>query len=80
MPPGDGSERSMRMMSGDVATARSNALRLSSASPVTSKSDSFSRMLRMPTRNRAWSSTMRIFVYSPIVRRSGPPRLRSGPL
>src|SRR5437867_2101228 len=33
MPPGAGSERSIRMMSGDVSRARSTADRLSSASP-----------------------------------------------
>jgi hypothetical protein len=68
------------MMSGDVSIDRSMADRLSSASPTISKSGSRSRMLAMPTRNSAWSSTIRIRVVSPTARRSGPPRRRSGPL
>ena len=80
MPPGDGSDRSMRMMSGEVSMARSVALRLSSASATITKSPSRSRILRIPTRNRAWSSTSRMRVFSPGSRRSGPPRRRSGPV
>ncbi len=79
MPPGDGSDRSIRTMSGDVSSARSTALRESSASPTTSRSGSRSRILAIPTRNSAWSSTTRIRVSSPAARRSGPPRRRSGP-
>ena len=60
MPPGAGSERSMRMTSGLVANAASIADRASSASATISKSGSRSRIWRMPTRNRAWSSTMTI--------------------
>ena len=78
MPPGAGSERSMRTMSGDVSSARSTALRASSASPTISKSGSRPRMLAMPTRNRAWSSTIRIRVRL-AERSDGPGRPAAGP-
>jgi hypothetical protein len=53
MPPGGGIERSMRMMSGEVSSARSIAERESWASPTTSKSGSRSRIFAIPTRKRA---------------------------
>src|SRR5664280_1650613 len=79
IPPGAGSERSIRMIAGSVSRAASWAARPSSASPTISKSGSRSRIARIPTRTRAWSSTIRIRIRSPTARRSGPPRRRSGP-
>ena len=80
MPPGAGSDRSSSTMSGVYSAAASMALRESSASATTSKSASASRIWRMPTRKRAWSSTSRILTRRPGSRRSGPPRRRSGPV
>ena len=62
------------MTSGLVSNARSSAVRASSASPTISRSGSRSRIWRIPTRNRAWSSTIRILIRSPRFRRSVPPR------
>jgi len=53
MPPGDGRERSIRMMSGEVSRARSMAPRESSASATISKSGSRPMMLAIPIRNNA---------------------------
>ena len=53
IPPGAGSDRSIRMMSGLVSRAASSAERGSSASPTMSMSGSRSMMLRIPTRMRA---------------------------
>jgi hypothetical protein len=64
MPPGAGSERSMRITSGLVAKAASSADRGSSASATISMSGSRSRIWRMPTRNSAWSSTIRTLTRS----------------
>ena len=53
IPPGAGSDRSIRMMSGLVSRAATSAERGSSASPTISTSGSRSRTEWMPTRNSA---------------------------
>ena len=68
------------MMAGSVSSAASWAERPSSASPTMSKSGSRSRIARMPTRTRAWSSTSRIRIRSSVAAPVGatPPAVRPG--
>ena len=65
--------------SGISSRAISRASTPSPASPATWKSRSVARSSATPFRKSAWSSTSRILTRASGLRRSGPPRRRSGP-
>src|SRR5437764_619795 len=71
IPPRLGIRTSMRTMSGVVSTTFCTASAPSSASPTTSMSGSCSSTISRPRRNKAWSSTTRTRIGSPLTGAGG---------